>query len=363
MNSESRRSASIARHFQLAADLLKGREHDRHTLAARLGIRPAMADRLINAALEHLPGVTERRDGKQRKVRMNVAAIAPEPSYPTAVAACFGASLWPLFEGSSYQTGIREAFTHVVGRTKRRAVFKHIDRKFWFLRRGGEPALLDRAPLLDEVLEAVLHHRAMSIDYVRFSGAVQHLRIEPLSIVVHDHQLYVVGRGEAGWLHPYRFSRVRAVDVLDETFSYPSRSEYDPEQVFRDSFGIFLNRSVEDVELRIHKRWAVYAQTHRWHDSQVVDVSEDEVVLKLHVRICPELEAWILGFGEQARVISPADLGTRIAMRRQEGVQVSAGAAPVRGPALRKGPVVRARASGPGKTAETPTTKARGVER
>ena len=315
MSTEAHRSASIARHFLLVSELLRGREHDRHTLAAKLGIQPAMADRLIKAALEVLPGVVERRDGKHRKIRMDLAAVVPEPSYPTAVAACFGSSLWPLFEGTSYKAGIRDALRHVIGRTRRRAVFRDIDRKFWFLRRGGEVALLDGSPLLDEVIEAVLHHRVLSIEYTRFRGASEHLRIEPLSIVVHDHQLYVVARRDGATLHPYRFSRIRSVEVLDDSFTYPSRNEYDPEQVFRDSFGIWLDLPVHDVELRLHRRWAVYAQSHRWHDSQTVEVDGEHLRVRMRVRVCPELEAWILSFGEDAEVVGPKELRAKIARR------------------------------------------------
>lgn len=312
MTSEARRSASIDRHFQFVADLLKGREHDRHSLARRLGIQPAMADRLMNAAVEHVPHVVERREGKRRVVRMSTPKAVTEPTYPVAVAACFGASLWPLFEGSSYQAGIREALQQVIGRTKRGSVFKDIDRKFWFLARGGELALLDRAHLLDEVIEAVLQHRVISVEYTRFEGVTPRMRLEPLSIAVHDHQLYVVARGDDGRLHPYRFSRLTDVDVLDESFPYPTRSEYDPAQVFRDSFGIFLNLPVEDVELKLAKRWASFARTHRWHTSQVVDVARDHVRVKLHVRVCPELEAWIRGFGGDVEVVAPVGLREKV---------------------------------------------------
>jgi predicted DNA-binding transcriptional regulator YafY len=313
MTSEARRSASIDRHFQFVADLLKGREHDRHSLARRLGIQPAMADRLMNAAVEHVPNVVERREGKRRVVRMSTPRAVTEPTYPVAVAACFGASLWPLFEGSSYQAGIREALQQVIGRTKRGSVFKDIDRKFWFLARGGELALLDRAHLLDEVIEAVLQHHVISVEYTRFEGTTTRMRLEPLSIAVHDHQLYVIARGDDARLHPYRFSRLTDVDVLDESFPYPTRSEYDPAQVFRDSFGIFLNLPVEDVELKLARRWASFARTHRWHTSQVVDVARDHVRVKLHVRVCPELEAWIRGFGADVEVVTPVGLREKVA--------------------------------------------------
>jgi predicted DNA-binding transcriptional regulator YafY len=219
---------------------------------------------------------------------------------------------------ATYREGIRDALRDVIGRTKRRAVFRDIDRKFWFLRRGGEVALLDRSTLLDEVIEAVLRHRVVSAKYTRFSGASEHLRLEPLSIVVHDHQLYVVARSEDGGLHPYRFSRFSEVEALEDPFEYPSRSEYHPEQVFRDSFGIFLDKPVEEVEVRLGKQWITYAQSHRWHDSQTVKVGADHVVVRMRVRVCPELEAWVLGFGEEAEVVRPVGLRGRIARRAGE---------------------------------------------
>jgi predicted DNA-binding transcriptional regulator YafY len=320
---ETGRSASVDRHFQLANDLLRGRSHDRRSLAKRLGVKPAMADRLIKAALR-LPGVAETREGRHRLIHLDVTSLAPAPTYPTAVAACFGASLWPLFRGSSYQDGIRDALAQVIGRTRRRSVFKDIDRKFWFLRRGGEAGLFDRAPLLDEVIEAVLHHRVVALEYTRFAGGVERLTIEPLSIAVHDHQLYVVGRTERGRLHPYRFSRVVSVDVLERRFRYPSSAEYDPEEVFRDSFGIFLDRPVSKVVLRLHARWATYARTHRWHDSQVVIVRRDHVRVELRVGLCPELEAWVLGFGDQAEVMAPDELRSRVGSRLAAAARVYA---------------------------------------
>jgi hypothetical protein len=335
MPSARRRSASVDRHFLLFEELLRGREHDRHTLAARLGIKPPMAHKLMKAAIR-LPGIVERREGRRLTIRMDHAAIAPAPSYATAVAGCLGSSLWPLFEGSTYREGVREAFRDVIGRTRRRAVFRDIDRKFWFLRRGGEVALLDRSPLFDEVIEAVLHHRALSLKYTRFTGASEHLRVEPLSIVVHDHQLYIVARDERGDLHPYRFSRIQEAEALDDTFDYPSRSEYNPEQVFRDSFGIFLDKPVVDVVLKLHKQWTTYAQSHRWHDSQKIDVARDHVILSMRMRVCPELEAWILGFGEEAEVLGPPDLRTRIARRATALAAAYAVAATKAGPSVRK---------------------------
>ena len=105
------------------------------------------------------------------------------------------------------------------------------------------------------------------------------------------------------------------MDVLDETFKYPARSEFDPERVFSDSFGIFLGRPVERVVVRLDPRWATYARTHRWHESQVVRVAGEGIEVTLRVGVCPELEAWILGFGEQAEVLAPPFLRDRVRLR------------------------------------------------
>ena len=200
--------------------------------------------------------------------------------------------------GIDVQGGDRDAFRDVTGRTKRGSVFQHIDPGSGFSV-GGEVALLDHSPLLDDVIEAVLHHQVLSIEYTRFNGKVEHLRVEPLSIVVHDHQLYVVGRDRRGRPAPYRFSRFRSVDVLADTFEYPSRTSTTPRRC--SAIVRHLPRvPVHDIELKLHKQWTTYAQSHRWHDSQKVEVAATTSSCGCTCGCCPELEAWILGFGEQA---------------------------------------------------------------
>ena len=213
------------------------------------------------------------------------SAAAEPPPYAVAVAACFGASLWPLFRGSAYERGIREALAHVTTRTRRRAIFKHVDRKFWFLGKGGEPALIEHSALLDELIEAVLQHQRVNVQYTHFDGHSEHLRLEPLSIAVHDHQLYLVARKDDHTLHPYRFCRIATAAVLSDRFEYPSRGEYDPDQVFRDSFGVFLNLPVEDVEVVPSRKWENYVRTHKWHGSQSFTVEHDGVHVAVHVAV------------------------------------------------------------------------------
>jgi predicted DNA-binding transcriptional regulator YafY len=182
--------------------------------------------------------------------------------------------------------------------------------KFIFVSRGGESSLPDSAERLDELVDAVLHSRYVTIQYLHFDGQTEAMTIRPLSMAIYDHQVYVIGLGAAGKPYPFRLSRIQDVDVSGETFDYPLRAVYDPFQVFRDSLGIFISDThrVATVRVLLDKRWRTHCLTHRWHQSQILEETAQGIVVKLTVRICPELKAWILGFGCEALVLEPEEL-------------------------------------------------------
>jgi len=307
--SESRRYKSLDRVLLLVADLLRGRKHDRFSAAKRASIGQAAANRLLVAIRRRIPGVEPEMQGRRRTFRMDASAGIKRPSFPAAVSACFAASLGTLFAGSNYASGMREALDHVRRATKRRTSLQHIDRKFGFVPRGGEVALPEQAGRLDVVVDALIEQNRVRVRYQHFSGEPNLATIEPLSIVVYDHQLYVIGRAD-GRIHPYRFSRILELEVEDEKFEYPSPAEYSLEQVFQHSFGIFVGQEfpVCDVEVKLTKRWSTFAKCHRWHRSQELSFDTDGVRVRLHVRVCPELKAWIKSFGDEIEVLAPPEL-------------------------------------------------------
>jgi proteasome accessory factor B len=170
--------------------------------------------------------------------------------------------------------------------------------------------LPDNAAFLDEVVDAILQHNPVAMTYRRFNGTAEELRIRPLSIAVYDHQLYIIGRDNEDVDHPFRFSRITNVEREATTFEYPSKADYDPNRLFLDSFGIFIGADVDvqEIELKLQPKWATFASCHRWHRSQKVVRRDDHVMVRMRVRLCPELKAWILGFGADAEVISPPGL-------------------------------------------------------
>jgi predicted DNA-binding transcriptional regulator YafY len=289
-------------------------------LAEELEVGVARARELADRLVEEV-GIAEYLPGSPRRVALR-GFVRGEPSHEVAIAACFASALAPLFEGSKIQPGMRDALEFVTRSSPRPEKFKDVDRKFVFVRAGGEMALPRNAKLLERLGKAVLDQRVVSMTYSHFAlereDATETFR--PLSIAIYGHQVYLLGvRERDERLRLIRFSRVKKVRTLSRGFAYPDPMELNPAEVFRDALGVFLppeEAPVEQVVVALDETWAGYARSHRWHPSQVVEEVDDGAVLvKLRVKITPEVESWVLGFGEHAAVRAPDSLRKTIAAR------------------------------------------------
>ena len=299
----------IQRTSAILADLIGGEIHDRQTISDKFKIAVAAADRYIRQ-LQRVPGVVQDCRGRRHRIRFDFGEAVPRPSYPAAVAACWAAGLAEVFAGSDYEQGVRDALAYVTRRARRSSEFKHVDRKFIFVARGGESSLPDSSERLDYLVDAVLRSHYADIEYVHFDEKEETLRIQPLSMAIYDHQIYIIGVANDGSRYPYRLSRIKSVDVVSESFEYPERAVYDPKQLFRHSFGIFISESspIETIRVRLDRKWSVHCRSHRWHESQRIEDGPNGVVVTLFARVCWELKAWILGFGADAVVLEPLEL-------------------------------------------------------
>jgi len=329
------RLSSIERTAKLVATLVSGRDITRAEASALLGVKSAATDRQLEAIGRHVPLVRERRKGRLhvRVDRSKLAGSKERVPIATLIAGCVGASLAKLFEGTSYEKGMHDLVHHLSRDALHPERFQDFRRQFVFLVRGGEKALPENEEVLEEVVDALQRRRPLQIRYRNFQGALRSVRIEPLSLAVYDHQLYVIGRprgreeralrATGGGRrpehptapHPYRFSRIESAEAVGAPFPYPDKDSYDPERVFMNSFGIAVEEKypIEQIEVSLAPTWKPFVASHRWHRSQESFVRAGRVHVRLRVRLCPEVTSWILGFGPDARVVSPPKLKRQIA--------------------------------------------------
>lgn len=316
-----RKGTKIERGYRLLAALLSGGQLDRRAVAQLLGVKEAAADTHIKrlVALE-IPGIRVERKGQKKVVSWRVGAasgaVSGAASRSLVIAACFGASVAQLFRGTAYETLLQEVKEGLIARLRKSDGFEDTRRKFLLISQAGELALDDRHGILDELIEAVLQQRCVELQYTSFEGHERRETISPWSIAIYDHQLYVLAVKGGSSPRPYRISRIRKAKILPAKFKYPLSAAYDPERLFRDSFGIFIGGegATETVDLRFTPRWTTYAHSHLWHSThQVLSEGDAGVVVRMNVRICNEFRAFILSFGSEVEVLAPDSLRTSIA--------------------------------------------------
>jgi predicted DNA-binding transcriptional regulator YafY len=302
---------------------MQGVRHSRRTVAATTERSLPTADRWIEHILQLVPGMKTVKEGRTKFIVYGGGK--EKPSKLAVVGACVAASLASMFEGTQHERNLKDARDHLL--RQRGETYANLDRKFVFAPRGGEYALPEAAAGLDEVIDALLNTRILRFFYEHNSGHREQLAVEPLSLVLFDHQFYVLARRPDRSFYCYRFARMSNVDATEDAFAYPSKNEFDPRNVLDPGFGVHITGTgpVESVSIILRGPWARFARTHRWHQTQQVEPREDgSVAVTLRVRHCPELETWVLGFGEHAQVLAPQKLRDEIAKRLTNAAQVYA---------------------------------------
>lgn len=309
---------TVARAIRILVRLMEGDSLTRHEIAKECKTEVAAADSTMRA-LSLLPGVSIERGVISCDPRYRVDT----PNDVMVLAGAIGLSVASIFGQSAQATSMRKLLRRMM--EGGRKAISDVERKFYFVDAGGEIAVEAPEPALDEISEAVRDSKAVRVTYRHNSGREECFRMEPLSLVVFQHQLYVIAkRLSDGMPYPYRLSRVVNADLTSATFEYPAEVDYHPARLFEDTLGVHIAHpgKPETVRFKLTGGWANYPLSHRWHKTQTHEVVADGVVVTLRVRICPEVETLILSFGECAEVLEPEHLRERIAARVRNAVSV-----------------------------------------
>lgn len=166
---------------------------------------------------------------------------------------------------------------------------------------------------INEVLTALLHEQPLELTYPdRDSGAPRARRVVPLTLAHWRSRLYLLGEQAGGEIRPFALHRVLdAVRIRGEQAGGPRG--FDPERFFSGQFGMWRGSEPTRVRVRFHGSAARYATERLWHPTQRV-LARDDGGVELHweLAVTPDLESWILGFGDAAEVVAPSSLRRRI---------------------------------------------------
>jgi predicted DNA-binding transcriptional regulator YafY len=173
-------------------------------------------------------------------------------------------------------------------------------------RPGHGPDLVD---VTRRLFDAVRGRRVCEMRYFSAtSGEAKSYEIQPYRLTLAQGGVYLIA-----WVPQYEEFRTFAVErierlsVREDTFRATREL---PADLFGSSLGVF-SAEPERIEIEFAARVSPYVRGRVWHDSQeVTELPDGRLHMTLHVSNDWALRSWILGFGADAKALSPKALVT-----------------------------------------------------
>ncbi len=143
-------------------------------------------------------------------------------------------------------------------------------------------------------------------------GAAQTRRVRPYHLGCLANQWYLIGLdGDREAVRTFALARLQNVEETGATFAKPK--DFSVTKMFSGSFSAFQTDTIERVVLRLDEFAARLAAERKWHPSQEIRTRRGEAELTMDVSVAPDLENWILSWGDHAEVLKPKRLRDKIA--------------------------------------------------
>jgi predicted DNA-binding transcriptional regulator YafY len=228
-------------------------------------------------------------------------AVAARLLYPLA-----GTPLWEGIE--SFMRKLREALPA--------GVLRYLDKQqpLWYVQGPARKDYSQKHGILSALNRAIFEHRVVEVLYQSLRDEEPVTRfIHPYGMVIESNSLFVIAVNEArepDKFRPYKLERFTRVKVLDRR--YQPRDDYDADEFFRISRGVFQSDDVETFRIRYDKSVARWALETPFHTQRVVERAEDGSVIIEVQGYVQEMIPRILGMGTSAEILSPETARQRV---------------------------------------------------
>ncbi len=161
---------------------------------------------------------------------------------------------------------------------------------------------------------AIVRRQVCRIEYASFlHRKVVKTDVHPLRLVFIQRAWYLLGWSvQEKAVRTYKLIRLRRLDVTKRTFD----NTHDPKlnEYFGQAWTMIPEGKIYKVHLHFAPKVAGNVAEVQWHATQQVEWNKDRSI-EFHVEVdgLDEISWWILGYGDQVRVISPKPLAKRIA--------------------------------------------------
>lgn len=163
---------------------------------------------------------------------------------------------------------------------------------------------------LPTVLEAIGAGEKVNFTYAGFNRSRPETDIifHPYFVKLYKQRWYMIGfKEKSGDIRTYALDRVRAMNLLNDTFEMPS--DLNPTRFFENIIGITLSKApVKIVKLQATPRQAKYFRALPLHNTQQEEIHDLYSIFTYRLKLNYELVHEIIGFGDGVKVLEPREL-------------------------------------------------------
>lgn len=217
------------------------------------------------------------------------------------------------YRGTVFEKPLKSAFQKMVSNLEEEGFFSFQDLNEAISFRPVGLAIQELR-VFDILSKSVLELRTVEFDYFKLNGKkAERRRVEPYHLGCIDNQWYLIGNDLVrSGIRTFALARLSKPKMLKSTFCRPEK--FSISDMMASSFSAFETPKPSRVVVRLDAFAARLASERVWHKSQKIKpVAGGGAELTLEVGLAPDLENWILGWGNHAKVLEPHELCVRIA--------------------------------------------------
>jgi proteasome accessory factor B len=173
-----------------------------------------------------------------------------------------------------------------------------------------------RERVFGAITRGLLARKQLRFDYVDADGKAtkRHVHpyfLEPVSLMTRG--IYLVAKDiDRKEIRIFKLDRIREAEVLAADAYVPS--DFELKKLVANSWGIWTNGAIIEVELLFSAAVARRVLETRWHPSQEIERQPGgQLKMTLKVRGVVEITPWILSWGADVEVLKPAALRNALA--------------------------------------------------
>ena len=224
------------------------------------------------------------------------------------------------YKGTALEQPLRTAFQKLQAATESTDIsvsWEDLDSAISFQQFG---AYLPDATIFSESAKAIQNKEVVEFEYKKLDAkAFEKRTVEPWHLACVSGQWYLLGHDRnRNARRIFVLARMQKISRTAHKFLDSRPGEGEIQRLFRNSFQIWQseNADLEQIVLRFSGRAAQLVRERNWHWSQQIqELADGSLELSLTLNSLEEIIPWILSWGKDCEVVSPAKLRNKVRSR------------------------------------------------